>query len=84
MTNADKIRAMDDNALQRFLVNLTYDGYTPWSKPFRHAFCNNCPSVEHTMQDGAKVILSECDLSGECPHGSEIAWWLRQEADHQQ
>lgn len=86
LANADRIRAMSDDALADFIARIAYGRETPWSKPFLETFCHSCPAPEYTLDDGRKMELHECDfVDGECPHGSDIVWWLNQpckEDDH--
>lgn len=81
-TNADRIRAMSDEELADFLCSVAYAGDTPWSDLVARKFCDNCPTVEGTVQEtGKTMVFYECDFSdGKCPHGSDVVWWLRQPA----
>ena len=80
-TNADRIRAMSDEELACFIKKLAYKRETPWGDLFQETFCKGCPAQEYTMENGQKMRLRECDFAdGECPHGSDIAWWLQQPA----
>lgn len=82
MTNGDRIRAMSDEELAEMLYQLHYGKDEPWSSPFARKFCDSCPKPEYTLEDGRKMNLSECDFAdGECPHGSDVVWWLRQPAE---
>ena len=79
MTNAERIRAMDDEELADLLAEITYSGKGPWEEPFERLFCETCPAPEYTLDDGRKLALHECDSGGyECPHGRDIVWWLGQ------
>lgn len=81
MTNADRIRAMSDEALAEWMSGMAYGRETPWSEPFQKKFCDNCPTVRGTYESGREDDFNECDFSdGVCPHGSDIVWWLRQPA----
>ena len=81
-TNADRIRAMSDKELAGFIEELAYNRETPWGDLFQETFCKGCPAQEYTMENGQKMRLRECDFAdGECPHGSDIAWWLKQSAE---
>lgn len=81
-TNADRIRAMSDEELACFIKKLAYKRETPWGDLFQETFCKGCPAQEYTMENGQKMRLRECDFAdGECPHGSDIAWWLQQPAE---
>ena len=81
-TNADRIRAMSDKELAGFIEELAYNRETPWGDLFQETFCKGCPAQEYTMENGQKMRLRECDFAdGECPHGSDIAWWLQQPAE---
>lgn len=82
MTNADRIRAMSDEELACFIKKLAYGRETTWGDLFQETFCKWCPAQEYTMENGQKMRLRECDFAdGECPHGSDIAWWLQQPAE---
>lgn len=79
MTNADYIRAMTNEQLEEFIERLAFGRETPWSEPFAEKYCMACPVIEAVTEDGIKVQLSECDfVDGECPHGSDILWWLNE------
>ena len=80
MTNADRIRAMSDEELAKFLDQIAYARETPWSIPFQKKICNNCPTTTCTVEGyDHPMELNECDFAdGECPHGSDITWWLQQ------
>lgn len=81
-TNADRIRAMSDEELACFIKKLAYNREPPWGDLFQETFCKGCPAQEYTMENGQKMRLRECDFAdGECPHGSDIAWWLQQPAE---
>lgn len=81
-TNADRIRAMSDDALADFISRIAYGMETPWSKPFLETFCHSCPAPEYALDDGRKMKLHECDFTdGECPHGGDILWWIEQPAE---
>ena len=78
-TNADRIRAMGDQGLAAFLERISIGGDEPWEVAFKAAFCDRCPTVEATDEDGKHYHLVECDFEdGVCPHGRSIPWWLRQ------
>ena len=78
-TNADRIRAMNDEELAEWMSGMAYGRETPWSEPFQKKFCDNCPTVRGTYESGREDDFNECDFSdGVCPHGSDIVWWLRQ------
>ena len=82
MANADRIRAMSDEELACFIKKLAYNREPPWGDLFQETFCKGCPAQEYTMENGQKMRLRECDFAdGECPHGSDIAWWLQQPAE---
>lgn len=83
MTNADKIRAMNDEELAAFMCSLAYARNTPWSDPFCRTFCDNCPTVEGKIEEtGQTMEFNECDfVDGKCPHGDDVIWWLRQPAE---
>lgn len=67
MSNADCIRVMSDEELSMFLWEVCYGGHEPWASTFKAEFCDRCE-------------LHNCGLSDEqdCPHGADVAWWLRQ------
>ena len=82
LSNADRIRAMSDDALADFISRIAYGRETPWSKPFLETFCHSCPAPEYALDDGRKMKLHECDFTdGECPHGGDILWWIEQPAE---
>jgi len=82
MTNADRFRAMSDEELAHFIEKLAYGRKTPWGDLFQETFCKSCPAHEYITEHGQKMRLRECDFAdGECPHGSDIAWWLQQPAE---
>ena len=79
MTNADRIRAMSDQELAAFLDRISIEGDEPWDSIFKTTFCDCCPTVEVTEEDGTQHHLNECDFAdGVCPHGKSIQWWLKQ------
>lgn len=79
VSNADRIRSMSDEELKSFLVRIGYGRETPWCDPFAEKFCRNCPTVHCEYESGAQDDLHECDFTdGDCPHGSDIVWWLKQ------
>ncbi len=82
-TNADRIRAMNDEELADFLCSIAYTGNDPWSEPFCRAFCDKCPTIKGTYVDtGIEDEFHECDFSdGKCPHGSDCVWWLQKPAE---
>lgn len=81
-TNADRIRAMSDEKLAKYISALAYGRETPWSKPFETKFCKSCPTVKGTLETGEEMEFCECDFTdGKCPHGDEIEWWLKQPAE---
>lgn len=82
MTNADRIRAMSDEELAEWISDMAYGRTPPWSEPFERKFCDNCPTVHCTYENGKEDDFRECDfVDGECPHGSDIVWWLKQPAE---
>lgn len=83
ITNADRIRAMSDDELANFLLNVAYAGSDPWAIPFARKFCDNCPTVEGTDPVTEFTMdFHECEFSdGKCPHGTDIVWWLQQPAE---
>lgn len=79
MTNADRIRAMSDQELAAFLDRISIGGDETWECIFKTTFCDCCPTVEVTEEDGTQHHLNECDFAdGVCPHGNSIQWWLKQ------
>ena len=81
-TNADRIRAMSDQELAAFLDRISIGGDEPWESIFKTTFCDCCPTVEITEEDGTQHYLNECDfVDGVCPHGNSIQWWLKQPAE---
>lgn len=82
-TNADRIRSMSDEELAEFLDQIAYARETPWSIPFQKKICNNCPTTTCIVEGYHHPMeLNECDFAdGECPHGSDIVWWLQQPAE---
>lgn len=81
-TNADRLNAMSIEDKAQFLYSIAYAKETPWSRPFYENFCKDCPEPEYTLDDGRKLCLHECDFEdGECPHGTDIVWWLQQPAE---
>ena len=83
LTNGDRIRAMSDEELSDFLIQVAYAGADPWGIPFERKFCDNCPTVECTIQEtGQTMDFHECDFAdGKCPHGTDVIWWLKQPAE---
>lgn len=83
VTNADRIRNMSDEELANFVARIAYARETPWSKPFADKFCKNCPvTLVESTHPPMSLYLNECDFAdGECPHGSDIVWWLQQTAE---
>lgn len=85
-TNADLLNAMTIEEKAEFLEQIAYGRKTPWSDQFVKEFCDNCPTVHCTFENGIADDLHECDfVDGKCPHGNEIVWWLKQpyeETDH--
>ena len=64
-SNADRLRAMDDDQLADFLHESTLAADTPWNYAFSKVFCDACEP-------------EFCNLSQECPHGRPVDWWLKQ------
>ena len=78
-TNADRIRVMNDQELAEFLERISVGGEEPWESAFAAGFCDGCPTVQATDDDGRHYSLNECDFTdGVCPHGNSIQWWLGQ------
>lgn len=81
VTNADRIRSMNDQELAAFLDRISIGGDEPWESTFKKTFCDCCPTVEVTEEDGRQYHLYECGfVDGVCPHGESIPWWLKQPA----
>ena len=66
VTNADRLRAMDDAQLADFLHESILAADTPWNYAFSKVFCDACEP-------------ESCNTDQECPHGRPVDWWLRQE-----
>lgn len=83
ITNNERISAMTIEEKAEFFYNLAYARETPWSEQFSKKFCESCPATKCEVSDYSKPIyLHECEFSdGECPHGSDIMWWLQQPAE---
>lgn len=82
-TNADRIRAMSDEALGDFIASVAYAREKPWCQPFADKFCKDCPTTKVNAEGHSNPLeLTECDFAdGKCPHGSDIVWWLQQPAE---
>lgn len=81
MTNADRIRSMNDEELAGLMAELdTGTGGVPW-QAFHETFCKDCPTEPHYFA-GIKRPLPQhpCEIFDSCPHGDFFAWWLRQPA----
>lgn len=78
-TNGDKIRAMNNEELARFLTDV-HLGEEPWDVAFLREICGKCPSEEVVIVGSGRTLnLHECDFEdGKCPHGKPIGWWLEQ------
>lgn len=79
-TEAERIRAMSDVELAKFLECLAFSRDPPWSDPFARKFCDNCPTVRCVVEEfGQEMECNECELSdGKCPHGDDVLWWLKE------
>lgn len=79
-TNGDRIRAMSDEELAKFLNDLANRGEGPWSGPYARQFCDNCPAVKVKIADSDEEIEAmPCEFEGHiCPHGDEVVWWLKE------
>ena len=82
ITNDERISAMSLAEKAYFLHKLSYMREYPWAEQFTKKFCDNCPTIKCEVSDYIKPMeLHECDfIDGECPHGSDIMWWLKQPA----
>ena len=82
-TNADRIRAMSDEELACFIKKLAYNRETPRGVIcFRRRFARGARPKNTPWKTGKKCgSVSAISLMGECPHGSDIAWWLQQPAE---
>ena len=80
MTNGDRIRAMSDEELAKFLDGLAFSRETPWSDLFARKFCDNCPTVRCVVEGYRQEMeFNECDFAdGKCPHGDDVLWWLKE------
>ena len=81
-TNADRIRAMTDEELAKWIASIAFARETPWCAQFLEKFCISCPSEMYKIKETGQVLrLHECDFKdSECPHGNDIVWWLQQPA----
>lgn len=84
-TNGDRIRAMSNEELAKFLECLAFSRETPWADPFARKFCDNCPTVRCVVEEfGKEMEFNECEFSdGKCPHGDDILWWLKEPAEEE-
>lgn len=79
MNNYDRVMCMTPEKLAEFLKKV--ECRPPWDDAFVKACCYKCKTETVTMTDEPKRTLEvhPCDFAdGECPHGSDIAWWLTQ------
>lgn len=85
-TNGDRIRAMSDEELAKFLKSLAFGRETPWADPFARKLCDNCPTIICVAKEtGEEMELHECDFEdGECPHGDDILWWLKEPVEEEE
>ena len=79
-TNADFIRSMNNEQLKDFIISIVNDE-NPWDRSFYETFCRNCPVVGKAECDNEVDEYYECDFN-ECPHGSEVVWWLQQPVEN--
>ena len=79
-TNADRIRAMSDEELVKFLNRIAFGRETPWADPFAQTFCDKCPPIKATVvETGKEIEICECEFAdGKCPHGDDVLWWLKE------
>ena len=78
-TNYDRIMDMSAEEFAEFLKGTEYR--PPWADAFEKTCCRKCKTETVTMTDEPKrtLELHPCDFTdGECPHGSDISWWLSQ------
>lgn len=78
LTNALRIRLMNDEKLADFIRSIHYDSKAPWDEEFERKFCDSCPSLICTVEGYKRPLeLHECNFAdGECPHGDPLLWWL--------
>ena len=79
-TNGDRIRAMSDEELAKFLQSIAFGRETPWSTPFARTFCDKClPIKAIAVETGNEIEFHECECwDGNCPNGDDVTWWLKQ------
>lgn len=80
-TNYDRIMDMSAEELAEFLKEAEYR--PPWADAFGKARCDKCKTETVTVMEEPRRTLevNPCDFTdGECPHGSDITWWLAQRA----
>lgn len=81
-TEVDRIRAMSTRDLVTF-VHRIQTGDEPWAE-FAKKFCDSCQVTDVFFVNGIPVEYHPCDdLSGECPHGDAVCWWLQQEVSNE-
>lgn len=81
MNNYDRVMCMTPEKLAEFLKKA--ECRPPWDDAFVKACCYKCKTETVTVTDEPKRTLEvhPCDFTdGECPHGSDITWWLAQRA----
>ena len=79
MNNYDRVMCMTPEKLAEFLKKA--ECRPPWDDAFVKACCYKCKTETVTVTAEPKRTLEvhPCDFTdGECPHGSDIAWWLAQ------
>ena len=80
MTNADRIRAMSDEELAKYLDTLTWKE-PAWDRWFNEEFCKKCKPLVGEYE-GKTIEFHECETcDGECPHGDATLLWLQQPAE---
>ena len=79
-TNADRIRAMSDEELAKFLKSLVFGRETPWANPFARTYCDKCLPIKAALKEtGKEIEFHECECwDGGCPNGDDVTWWLKQ------
>ena len=75
---------MDEKELAKFLEKITYR--CPWRDAFGKLCCDKCESEQATViETGDKIKVYPCDCEPhECPYGSSVEWWLKQEAEEKE
>ena len=81
MNNYDRVMCMTPEKLAEFLKEAEYR--PPWADAFGKECCDKCRTETVTVMEEPHRTLevNPCDFTdGECPHGSDITWWLAQRA----